>query len=383
MIDERDLFDRAVRQFPPPDHSLDRLIARRARQERNRRIRAGAVALCIAAVGAVLALRTFSAGPRTTGGASGDLPRNGDVVFAGRSLSDNASLTLVDPDGGNPRTLLAGGCAASLGDQFSCDDVLISSLDWAPDGTHLVFSLDDPAQAGLGDHAGIYVLDVGTGEISQLTLCSSPCLGQGDVDWSPDGSRIAFTEEGEPEDGSPDCASLCSIFTMRADGTDRVPVDTGTLPGATNPSWSPDGRSIAFSARVGGRWFAFVVGLDGSAPRSLASDLGSPQESKPAWSPDGSRIAFLADASGSGEEGLPFDLWTIRPDGTDRRFVLTSCCRIGGGGFPVQGPEWSPDGTRILLLGGSGVPFVVIDPSTAEQATGARAWGPIAWRPEP
>ena len=378
MIEERTLFEHAVRRFAPPVDSFERLLGRRDRKRQHKRLAAGALAFIVAIAGTALALRAFSSGPRTTGGPPPELPSNGDIAFVGRDLSETATLYLVDPAGGVPRKVLDGGCAAGLGEPFNCDDLGIGSLDWAPDGTRLAFALWGNSPAGFGDHEGIYVLDFATDEIRQLTSCSAPCSGQGDVDWSPDGSRIAFTQ------GAVDCnEGSCGIYSMKADGIDPVRLSTGSIADAGNPSWSPDGRAIAFSGRVGDQWFVYTMALDGSEPMRLAPDLAAPRSSQPAWSPDGSRIAFLADGGGTGEEGLPFELWTIASDGSDRRFLIEGCCRIGGAGFPAQGPKWSPDGTRILLLGGSGANLEVIDPETGDSTSGAMAFGPIAWQPVP
>lgn len=378
MTYEHNLIERAVQVLAPQEPSFEGLLRRRDRRRRNQRLAAGAVALVVAVTGTVVALQAFSGGPRTTGGPPPRLPGNGDIAFVGRDLSENATLYLVDPAGGVPRTLLNGGCAAGLGDPWNCDDLGIGSLDWAPDGAQLAFALW-ASPAGIGDHAGIYVLDIETEEIRQLTRCTTPCSGQGEIDWSPDGSRIAFTQQ-----GAVDCnEGSCSLYTMKADGTDPVPLSTGSIADAVDPSWAPDGSTIAFSGRVGDQWFVYSTDLNGSEPVRLAGDLAAPRSSQPAWSPDGSRIAFLTDGGGSGEEGLPFELWSMATDGTDRKFLLAGCCRIGGGGFAAQGPEWSPDGTRILLLGGSGARLEVIDPDTGKATSGAVAFGPIAWQPVP
>src|SRR5712691_9378702 len=56
MIDDRDLFERAVRRFPPPQPSFERLLKRRDRKRRNQRIGAAVLALIIAvvAIGSVI-----------------------------------------------------------------------------------------------------------------------------------------------------------------------------------------------------------------------------------------------------------------------------------------------------------------------------------------
>jgi len=136
------------------------------------------------------------------------------------------------------------------------------------------------------------------------------------------------------------------------------------------------------------------MALDGSEPIRLAADLPSPEETQPAWSPDGSRIAFVTwEGAAVGaeptqldyEHGMPLKLWTMATDGSERRSLLASCCLVGGAGFGFQGPKWSPDGTRILVMGGTGASLDLIDAETGEgfSISGRKVSGAIAWQPVP
>ena len=164
-------------------------------------------------------------------------------------------------------------------------------------------------------------------------------------------------------------------------------LSTGSVVDPVNPSWSPDGTAIAFSGRVaedGEEWFVYTMELDGSEPAQLAPDLPAPEENLPTWSPDGSTIAFVADGGGTMEEGWPYELWLVAPDGSDRRLLTPGCCRVGGGGLAAQTPEWSPDGGRLLIHEGSFIGLEVIDVATAESvAVPMKAGGAIAWQPLP
>ena len=114
------------------------------------------------------------------------------------------------------------------------------------------------------------------------------------------------------------------IFVARADGSGITRLTSGDLP-ASSPSWSPDGRKIAFVSAQGGSEI-FVMDADGSNQAQLTKN--STQDSRPRWSPDGRSIVFTSDA------------WVsmINAEGTGERRL-------------IQGlyPAWSPDGSKIAF----------------------------------
>ena len=86
--------------------------------------------------------------------------------------------------------------------------------------------------------------------------------------WSPDGRKIAYTSDG--------------IYVMNADGTGQRRL----MRNAFTPSWSPDGRKIAFKRPSGPHGYkinVYVMNANGSGQRRLAFSPGF--ESTPAWSP--------------------------------------------------------------------------------------------------
>ena len=94
---------------------------------------------------------------------------------------------------------------------------------------------------------------------------------------------------------------------MDADGTNTRRL-TSTSEDDGHPTWSPDGRRIAFERGVPGD--IFVMNADGSGARRLGSDTCD--ETQPAWSPDGRWIAYSRRAPGTTLR----ELWLVRPDGT-------------------------------------------------------------------
>jgi len=120
---------------------------------------------------------------------------------------------------------------------------------------------------------------------------------------------------------------------MRPDGSGkRRLLSVGPSP-QWDPAFSPDGRMLAFRGYFGlgdGEYALYVVGTNGCAVRRLTRSIAS----DPSWSPDARRIAF--DTSGFGV------VWKVRPNGT-------SLTRIGDAKHDSS-PAWSPEGRRIAFV---------------------------------
>jgi TolB protein len=115
-----------------------------------------------------------------------------------------------------------------------------------------------------------------------------------------------------------------NLFLQRTDGAAVVQLTAGTADDA-NPSFSPDGRQIAFSSTRAGNWQIFLMTVDGKSVTQVTTD--TMQAIHPTWSPDGNRLAYCALGSKSGQ----WELWTINLQSNEKRM-------IGYGLFP----NWSP-----------------------------------------
>lgn len=116
--------------------------------------------------------------------------------------------------------------------------------------------------------------------------------GEGNPDWSPDGRSIAYSAPAS------DAPFDFDIWVMDVDGKHRRPVVDVSIADFA-PRWSPDGSTIAFSAMVSGDPQVYVVGADGEGVQGLSSDPDA-SEQPFAWSPDGAQLLFLSDRSGTG-----------------------------------------------------------------------------------
>ena len=155
------------------------------------------------------------------------------------------------------------------------------------------------------------------------------CYGHGDgppISWSPDGRSVAY---------SFDAGNQSEIFVARTDSFGATPIGDPALKGQ-NPAWSPDGSQIAFS---GGAYDdergVYLMRADGTDVRRLSKGPGMAGAFTAVWSPDGRRLVF----PGSGGSSTMF---VIDSDGSDEHL-------IDSGAF-VGGASWSPDGKRLAWL---------------------------------
>lgn len=149
--------------------------------------------------------------------------------------------------------------------------------------------------------------------------------------WSPDGQWIAF---GLGEWFQLRRTGKARIMRVRRDGTGAEALTDGTVHSGF-PSYSADGKRIVY--RVFGENVAGlrILNLDDRTIRVLTTEY----DNVPAWSPDGSRIVFTRRV-----DAVNFDIYTIRPDGSDLQRLTTSPANDGHA-------VWTADG-RILWTSG-------------------------------
>ena len=137
--------------------------------------------------------------------------------------------------------------------------------------------------------------------------------------FSPDGRKIAFVSGrlGHPE-----------VYMTDADGTNvelLTQFNVGEQAYRTSPEWSPDGRTIAYHAQISGIFQLYTIGLRERLPRQLTSDASNED---PWWAPDSRHIVFTSTRS-----GVP-QLWVMDVEsGRVRQLTRSGGSRLG---------SWSP-----------------------------------------
>jgi dipeptidyl aminopeptidase/acylaminoacyl peptidase len=104
------------------------------------------------------------------------------------------------------------------------------------------------------------------------------------------------------------------------------------------PTWSPDGKSIAFISNMSGRNNLWLVPAEGGWPVQLT--VSDQRQTAPAWSPDGKWIAYQSDYDGD----ELWDIFLVSPK-TGKVLNLTSTREIA-----ETDPTWSPDGRYLAYL---------------------------------
>lgn len=161
-----------------------------------------------------------------------------------------------------------------------------------------------------------------------MRLTFDPGL-QGEPTWSPDGRFVAYSSD---QNGNSD------IWVRQVGRGNPVQV-THSPANDWQPSWSPDGSKIVFRSERGEGGLFVVPALGG--PETKVSAFGH----RPRWSPDGSQILFYGSSLPSAD--VPPKIYVLRLDDSPPREVLAD---VLAQFTNLRSVVWHPDGQRISFL---------------------------------
>jgi Tol biopolymer transport system component len=191
-----------------------------------------------------------------------------------------------------------------------------------------------------------------------------------DPTYSPNGKSIAFLSN---RDGNTD------VWLMDATGGSQRRLIANPMKDEYAPSWSPDGKKIAFVSNVDPSGNGNNVDLEVYVYQRGIGEIkqltdNTVDENHPAWAPGGRKIAFVSSRDGDDE------IFTMKPDGTRQR-KLTNNTSVDD-----YEPDWSPGGTKIAFTSDrdnfDGEVYTMNSDGTAQrtltftQASGQPAWSP-------
>ena len=185
---------------------------------------------------------------------------------------------------------------------------------YAPDGNSIVYARSDD-----DGWSTLWRIPLGGGGPPQLIERGKGISGS--PSFSPDGRRIAFTT---------DRLGHNEVYIIDADGTNPQWItqfggDLNEELYRAEPDWSPDGVTVAFQSRVYGLYQIMSVNLRDNSSKRL-TDAG--ENESPSWAADGRHLVFTSSRSGSGQ------LWIMdTQSGVTRQLTNASGARYGA---------WSP-----------------------------------------
>jgi len=261
-------------------------------------------------------------------------------------FQSGASREIVASDANSSQPMWHGSTLYFLSDRGTNERANIWAYDVAKDSVRQVTHIDDydvhfpsigPTEIVFESGGRLYLLDLATEKTREvkvqvvtdyISLEPRPdSVGDRIAKWwvSPTGQRAIFEARGD-------------VFTVPAENGPVL--DLTRTPGIAErmPTWSPDGKLVAYWSDRSGEYELVVRAADGTGPEEQLTDLGAGFRYTPYWSPDSKRLAFI-DQTGT--------IWVI--DRSTKQLSRVDKFLSQPGEDQLEGftPSWSADSRWI------------------------------------
>lgn len=224
--------------------------------------------------------------------------------------SGNKEIYMSDYDGRNTK-------------QITNNGSINLSPKWSPDGKKIIYTSYYKGRPQIFEH------DIKTNNIKRLSHKKGLNISGR---WAPNGKSIALALS---VDGNSE------IYTLNRSSL-RYKRLTNSWSLDVSPTWSPDGKLLAFTSNRAGNPHIYVINSKKGEDKDKATRItfGGKYNSNPEWSPDGQWLVY------EGLAGDDFQIWKVRPDGSDATMLTTESNN--------EMPSWSPDSRFIVYSSGKG-----------------------------
>jgi Tol biopolymer transport system component len=291
-----------------------------------------------------------------------------DVTEPWRTAAPAAGGEIAVPLSGGISLVNSNGRAREL--VKSAANASVTAVAWSPDHATLAYTLFHRRPEDRVSSAELFTVPASGGERTLLVPRPQPGTVMDSPAWSADGRSIFYSFQGV-ENGKP-VARIERVGIM--DGAQSL-----LYANAAFPSAAPDGQALAFVFDDGTGQSLRIGTVDGGEPRDVVKATVFRSLMGPRFSPDGAWIAFVAVGPGpeSGAQprpsglaawlsvpvaeahGDPWNIWKVRPDGSDLQRVTQ-----------MQEDEpllaWSPDGNWLAVHGTGGLWLLDVNNPSAE-----------------
>ncbi len=211
---------------------------------------------------------------------------------------------------------------------------------WSPDGRKVVYTVAEPFEECEFTLCGsVWTVNADGSGRARIPNTMTPGACMSGASWTADGTRVLYSQTA--------CLTNSQIWTIKPDGSEKTLLADYSADELGGVSASPDGVHYSYMRGRGSPPEIFVARLDGvGEPDQLTSTPTDGRSALGGWSPDGEKILFASSRNDPNPVSCGVlcenEIYTMNADGSNH-------VRLTNADLDNSGPEWSPDGSKIVF----------------------------------